>query len=90
MLQNPTGRYQIFPNQWDSDDCNGNHVCLVGTKPTKVLQKERNDLIMEWKSKYDAVGKDNWSNHTSRSMTSWMDQEEYIETHCLLLKHNFY
>jgi len=86
---NTSGRYQVFPYQCESDHCNGVHVCLVKLKPTKLLNNERNTLIKQWQNDYDQY-RGEWKNHSSRMLKPFLEQEEYIETHCVLLKHHFY
>lgn len=85
---NKKGRYQLFPYSCGSDHCNGNHVCLTGTKPTKLLEKERLALIIQWENDYGSH-KNTWKNNSATFLKPFIEKEEFIETHCLLLKHNF-
>ena len=85
---NKTGRYQLFPYYCGSDHCNGNHVCLRNTKPTKLLEKERRTLMMQWEHDYGSL-RETWKNNSATFLKPFLEMEEYIETHCILLKHNF-
>jgi len=86
---NTTGRYQSFPYLCDSDHCNGTHVCLIGLKPTKLLDQERITLIKQWEYDYDKH-RDTWKTNSVTLLKPFIEQEEFIETHCILLKHYFY
>lgn len=85
---NKKGRYQLFPFNCGASHCNGNHVCLVGLKPVKLLEKERLELIIRWENEYGKF-KETWKNNSMTFLRPFLQKEEYIQTHCLLLKHNF-
>lgn len=85
---NKKGKYQIFPHRCNSPHCNNVHVCLTGTQPTKLLDQERQRLEGQWWVEYGDK-RDKWKTHTAYSGKSFMEQKEFIASHCLLLSHNF-
>lgn len=85
---NKKGKYQKFPFKCDAEECNGTHICLVGTKPTKLLDAERQQLESTWYVEYFDK-REKFKNHTGYSGKHYMQLEEYVNTHCMLLAHNF-
>jgi len=82
---NKKGIYQMFPYDCNSNDCNGVHVCVVGTKPTKLLDVEHHKLESSWWVEYGDK-RENWKNYHEKP---FLEMDEYIKTHCILLAHNF-
>lgn len=85
---NKKGIYQIFSHTCESSHCNHNHICLVGTKPTKLLEQERQRLESKWYVEYGDK-RDKFSSHTAYSNITFIELDEYMQTHCELLSHNF-
>lgn len=85
---NKRGIYQKFPFQCNSENCNGVHTCLVGIKPQKLITNEHSKLAAKWLDEYGSK-KDVWKQQASLSMKHYMDLDEYLETHGILIVHEF-
>jgi len=85
---NQKGIYQKFPFDCNFGNCNGVHICLVGMKPEKLIQKERQYQETTW---FDIYGsnRDLWKSHTSYSGKPFMEMEEYVESHSQLIGYDF-
>lgn len=84
---NPKGRYQLFPYNCGSPDCNGNHVCLNGMVPKGLLEREVHILKNEYDGKYMNGDENRFKTHTATSHQVFIPFREYYTQHTKLLKH---
>lgn len=84
---NQKAKYQIFSCGCGSDHCNGNHVCLMGMKPERLLNSERTRLKYQWKDQYENYSEQEYNRlHHDR----WIPEAEFINKNAILLNHRFY
>jgi len=85
---NKKGIYQMFPYDCKSSHCNGVHICLMKTRPTILLDAERQRLESSWMVEY-GDRRTSWQSHSTTFGKPFMELDEYLKTHCILLSHNF-
>jgi len=82
---NKKGKYQLFPFNCESQHCNGNHICLTESKPIKLLDAEHHKLESIWFVEYGDK-RETWKNY---HFGPFIELDEYVKTHCVLLAHDF-
>ncbi len=78
---NPKGRYQMFPHNCGVEHCNGNHVCLTGTKPERLLYHEKESIRRGWEQYYEGGDKEAFSKIRNEP---FIDFEEYYNQHAVI------
>lgn len=78
---NPTGKYQIFPYNCGASYCNGNHVCLTGTRPEILIAREKYTLERNYSAQYAGGNKEEFSATTKKP---FIEFEEFYLQHALI------
>ena len=83
---NPTGKYQLFPYNCGASYCNGNHVCLTGTRPEILIKHEKYQLETLYAGQYAGGDREMYSRTTTKP---FIEFNEFYEQHSKLGSWNF-